>query len=130
MLSLSGMWQLLPQLYAYTQSGAGSGPARQDAGARRFSAVLRRTRRSQSLRGATAGPPVWQFWKNWLLANIPLFASACVEIENYARRHIAVLEAVEDLVDCGQRLQLDIGFDLTSDGEGQRFGHILARSDE
>ena len=59
-----------------------------------------------------------------------ILPSACVEIKNYARCHIAMLQAVEDLVNRGQRLQLDIGLDLASDGESQRFGHILARSDE
>jgi hypothetical protein len=41
-----------------------------------------------------------------------------------------VLKAVEDLVDRRQGLQLDISFDPTSDGEGEGFGHILARADE
>src|SRR5271165_5575567 len=41
-----------------------------------------------------------------------------------------MLEPVEDLVDRGQRLQLDIGFDLALGGEGECFGHILACADE
>ena len=41
-----------------------------------------------------------------------------------------MLEPVEDLVDRRQRLQLDIGLDLALGGEGERFGHILARADE
>ena len=52
------------------------------------------------------------------------------EVEDHARRHIAVLKAVEDLVDRRQGLQLDIGFDLAADSEGEGFGHILARADE
>ena len=33
-------------------------------------------------------------------------------------------------LDRRKRLQLDIGFDLASDSEGEGFGHILARADE
>jgi hypothetical protein len=47
-----------------------------------------------------------------------------IEIENHARRHVAVLEPLEDLVDRRQRLQLDIGLDLAFGGEGERFGHV------
>ena len=53
------------------------------------------------------------------------------EIEDNARRYIAMLEPVEDLIDVdSQRLQLDIGLDLAVDGEGERFGHVLACADE
>ncbi len=39
-------------------------------------------------------------------------------------------ETVEDLVDRGQGLQLDIRFDLACGGEGQRLSHVLARAHE
>src|SRR5271166_3032668 len=52
------------------------------------------------------------------------------EIEDDARRYIAMLEPVEDLIDRRQRLQLDIGLDLAVDGEGERFGHVLACANE
>src|ERR1700687_2583957 len=41
-----------------------------------------------------------------------------------------MLEPVKDLVDRRQRLELDIGLDLTLGGKGKRFRHILARSHE
>ena len=48
------------------------------------------------------------------------------EVEDHARRHIAVLEPVENLVDRRKGLQFDIGFDLATGGEGEGFGHIMA----
>ncbi|MGB6387131.1 MAG: hypothetical protein WBF25_18045 [Terriglobales bacterium] len=47
------------------------------------------------------------------------------EVKHHTWRHIAVLKALEDLVDPRQGLQLDIGFDLASDSEGEGFCHIL-----
>src|ERR1700683_2761460 len=41
-----------------------------------------------------------------------------------------MLEAVEDLVDRRERLQLDIRLVLAPGGEGERFGHVLSRADE
>src|ERR1039457_5597136 len=41
-----------------------------------------------------------------------------------------MLEPVEDLIDRCQRLQLGIGVDLAVDGEGERFGHVLACANE
>src|ERR1700678_3346543 len=41
-----------------------------------------------------------------------------------------MLEPIEYLVDRRERLQLDIGLDLAFGGEGERFGHIVARADE
>ena len=52
------------------------------------------------------------------------------ELEHHARRHIAMREAVEHIVDRRERLQLDIGFDLAVSGEGKRFGHVAAIADE
>jgi hypothetical protein len=40
------------------------------------------------------------------------------EVEDHATRHFAVLEPIEDVVDRRQRLQFDIGLDLTLGGEG------------
>src|ERR1700689_1601918 len=52
------------------------------------------------------------------------------EVENHACWYIAMFEPIEDLVNRRKGLQLDIGFNLASDGEGESFGHILARADE
>src|ERR1700683_653200 len=41
-----------------------------------------------------------------------------------------MLEAIEDFVNRRKRLQLDIGLYFAPNGEGERFGHILARADE
>src|SRR5664279_2516451 len=41
-----------------------------------------------------------------------------------------MFEPVENLVDRRQRLQLDIRLDLARGSEGERFGHVLARSNE
>jgi hypothetical protein len=55
---------------------------------------------------------------------------SCTSLTNFAVRAFAVLKALEDLVDRRQGLQLDIGFDLAADSEGEGFGHVLARADE
>jgi len=44
--------------------------------------------------------------------------------------HTTMLQPVEDLVDCRERLQLDIGLDLALGGKGERLGHILAVADK
>jgi hypothetical protein len=56
--------------------------------------------------------------------------SAGLEVQNYARRHIAVLEAFEDIVDCGERLEFNVCFNLAIDCEGKGFGHVFAIADE
>ena len=63
----------------------------------------------------------------WWLAFI---VSVPREVEDHTRRHKAMLEPVEDLVDGRQRLELVIGLDFAVGGEGKRFGHIPARADE
>ena len=41
-----------------------------------------------------------------------------------------MFKPLQNLINRGQWLQLDIGLYLARSGEGQRFGHILARSHE
>ena len=41
------------------------------------------------------------------------------EVEDHAARHLIVFEPVEDVVDRGQRLQLDIGLDFALGGQRQ-----------
>ena len=52
------------------------------------------------------------------------------KIEHHAARHLTALKPLEDRVDLRQRLQLDIGLDLSLSGEGQSLRHVLAVPDK
>jgi hypothetical protein len=60
----------------------------------------------------------------------PLLQGLLAELKDNACGDVSVLEAREDAVDLGERLQLDIRFHLASGGKVQRFRHVGASSDK
>src|ERR1700733_1881124 len=72
------------------------------------------------------------YWFLFRCGGLGLFVTRFVgdEIEDNPTRDLSVLEPVEDVIDCRQRLQLNVSLDLAISGKGQGFGHILSVSDK
>ena len=72
--------------------------------------------------------PVFLYWirrnSRELLSKRPSF------LEHHARRHVAMLEPCEHVVDRRQGLELDVRLDLALDRETQGFREVLSVSDE